>query len=723
MKLSKTCLILLTLVNFGFAQENTGDPIQDNLVVNAGKEETTQFGVKINNTDSLTAGHRGPTLLEDFMNREKIMHFDHERIPERVVHARGFGVHGYFEPYADWSNITAAKFLREPGKKTPVFVRFSTVLGSRGSPDTVRDVRGFATRFYTEEGNFDLVGNIIAPFFIQDAIKFPDLIHATKPEPDREVPQASTAHCTAYDFFSQHTESIHTVMWVLSGRGIIRSFRQVEGFGVHTFRLIREDKKTVFVKFIWKPLQGLSNLVWDEAQKIQGKDIDFHRNEFYDAIEKGDYPEYELCVQIVPEEDEDKFDFDLLDSTKIIPESLVPVTRLGKMTLNRNVNDFFSETEQVTYHMGHVVRGITFTDDPLLHGRLFSYLDTQINRMNSVNYFHLPINKPRVPVHNNQRDGYMQTNVHTGKVAYYPNTLQDNTPEVVSDKKGGYLEYPEHVNGTKQRGKAGKFADHFSHAQLFYNSLTTAEQQQVVNAARFELGKCPLKSVRTNMVNVFNRVDHNFARRVAYALDVPIPEYSQNKNKTSIGLSIENYPLPKNIKAKKVAIITAPGIDVDEAKSMYDFLKKEGAYPDYIGIKLGDQDGLDIEQTFLTTTSVLYDAVYVPSGSKAAFKLLAEPLSTFPYAEPIAFLLDAFRHGKPIAASGRGVSLLKSAQVPSMALSSNVESQKKYGIFISNDLKNLKNLFKLGIRKQRFWIRLPSDPDAAESPTPPTNKI
>ncbi|KAK9685337.1 hypothetical protein K7432_015528, partial [Basidiobolus ranarum] len=408
---------------------------------NANTHETTNFGLKINNTNSLKAGLRGPTLLEDFQLREKIMHFDHERIPERVVHARGVGAHGYFQSYGDYSNITAAKFLRNPDVKTPVFVRFSTVLGSRGSADTVRDVRGFATRFYTEEGLFDIVGNDIPVFFIQDAIKFPDLIHAAKPEPDTEMPQAGTAHDTTYDFFSEFPESLHTVLWAFSGRGIPRSLRMVEGFGVHTFRLVNPDGKSVFVKWHWKPVQGLATLVWDEAQKIGGKDPDFHRRDLYNAINNGDYPEWELGVQIIPEEDEFKYDFDLLDATKIVPESLVPVTKIGKMTLNRNVDNYFAETEQVSFHLGHIVPGIDFTNDPLLQGRLFSYLDTQLNRHGSANYHQIPINRPINAVHNNQRDGFMQTTINKGKVAYYPNNMQGNSPRMASPKDGGFHAY------------------------------------------------------------------------------------------------------------------------------------------------------------------------------------------------------------------------------------------------------------------------------------------
>ncbi|KAI9275109.1 catalase-like domain-containing protein [Helicostylum pulchrum] len=628
-------LIILLSTLLSLCVSDPIDPVKEAIVVDAGTQETTQFGTKINNTDSLQAGERGPTL-QDFFLREKVMHFG--KIPERVVHARGVGAHGYFQTYKNWSSLTAAKFLQDPNTKTPVFVRFSTVLGSKGSPDTVRGVRGFATRFYTQEGLWDLVGNVIAPFFIQDAIKFPDLIHAAKPEPDREVPQGGTVHCTAYDFFSQHTESAHTVMWALSGRGLVKSFRQVEGFGVHTFRLITEEGNVVFVKFIWKPLQGLSNLVWDEAQKIAGKDIDFHRNDLYNAIENGDFPEYELGVQIVPEQDEDSFDFDLLDATKIIPESIIPVQILGKMTLNH---------------------------DPLLQGRLFSYTDTQVNRMNNANYMQIPINVPHNPVHNNQRDGYSQHRVFKGKVSYFPNKLQDNTPAVVSEKDG--------VQGREQRGKHGKFFDHFSQAQLFYNTTS--------------LGAEPPKDLYPNA------------------------------NKTTVNLSIENYPRPKNVKTKKVAILTAPGIDVKEATAMFNLLGGKGAYVDFVGLKMGDQDGLNITQTYITTASVLYEAVYVPSGTQEAFDKLASDTSAFPYDEPASFIFDTYRHGKPIAASGLGAALLKAARLPSYLFENNFQDQKKHGVIIHEKPLKLGQAFEEAILKQRFWIRLPIDPNASMSPT------
>ncbi|KAI8096278.1 catalase-like domain-containing protein [Halteromyces radiatus] len=667
------------------------------VIDETGSEETTNFGQKINNTQSLKAGKRGPTLMEDIAFREKMLHFDHERIPERVVHARGVGAHGYFETYKDWSDLTAASFLRTPNQKTPVFVRFSTVLGFRGSPDTVRDVRGFATRFYTDEGNFDLVGNIIAPFFVHDAIKFPDIIHAGKPQPDREIPQAGTAHDTAYDFFSQFPETLHTVLWALSGRGIPTNFRQVEGFGVHTYRLINEQGKAVFVKFIWKPLQGLCNLVWDEAQKIAGKDIDFHRNDLYNAIDRGDYPQWEFGVQIIEEKDEHAFDFDLLDPTKIVPESLVPFTPLGKMTLNRNVTNFFAETEQITFCVGHIVRGIGFTDDSLLQGRLMSYFDTQINRMGSANYMQLPINQPLNQVHNNQRDGSMQFHIHKGEVSYYPNTLQGNAPALPVKP---YIEYPEQVNGQKVRDQVPSVEDAYSHPQLFWNSLTDHEKQQLVDGARFEIGKCQYE-VRDRMVNILNHVDNSLARRVAVAIGITPPDkVVDNLGKTSKGLSIEQYKKPDNIRTRTVAILTAPGTNTNEAKATYDFLKSEGAYVEYVGVHLGDQDGLNITQTYLTTASVLWDAVYVPGGEKGIDYLSNANTSFFPAEEPLMFVVDSFRHGKPIAATNEGVKLLEKAgldtKAPGMVLGRNVDNH------YFEDLK-------AAIQQQRFWDRLPMD--------------
>ncbi|ORX90139.1 catalase-domain-containing protein [Basidiobolus meristosporus CBS 931.73] len=689
--------------------------LREYTIGNANTHETTNFGLLINNTNSLKAGLRGPTLLEDFQLREKIMHFDHERIPERVVHARGVGAHGYFQPYGDYSNITAAKFLRNPDTKTPVFVRFSTVLGSRGSADTVRDVRGFATRFYTEEGLFDLVGNDIPVFFIQDAIKFPDLIHAAKPEPDTEMPQAGTAHDTTYDFFSEFPESLHTVLWAFSGRGIPRSLRMMEGFGVHTFRLVNPKGKSVFVKWHWKPLQGLATLVWDEAQKIAGKDADFHRRDLYTAIDNGDYPEWELGVQIIPEEDEFKYDFDILDPTKIVPESLVPVVKIGKMTLNRNVDNYFAETEQVSFHLGHIVPGIDFTNDPLLQGRLFSYLDTQLNRHGSANFYQIPINRPINAVHNNQRDGFMQTTINKGKVAYYPNRMQGNSPQMASPEDGGFQSYNSKVDGPKVRGTAPSFFDYFSQPQLFYNSLTKAEQQQLVDAARFELGKTKSQSIRDRMIELLNNVDHDLAIRVAIAIGVtpPTKVTNPNKNRTSTGLSIEKYP-KSNIRTRTVAILVADGVDASQVQSVYNSLKSKGAYPDIVAPHLGKVQNLNMQvnNTFVTTSSVLFDALYIPGGKKSVETLLGQSVM-FPYAEPLEFIREAYRHGKPIAATGEGVQLIDKSGIPYNNKGSGVNDLN--GVITSTDSNagKINQPFANAILTARFWERMKMDPTKA----------
>ena len=451
---------------------------------------TTNQGLRINDDqNSLKAGERGPSLLEDFHLREKITHFDHERIPERVVHARGAGAHGVFQVYESLAPLTKARFLQDPAAETPVFVRFSTVVGSRGSADLARDVRGFAVKFYTDEGVFDLVGNNIPVFFIQDGVKFPDLVHAIKPEPHHEMPQASSAHDTFWDFISLMPESMHMVLWVMSDRAIPRSYRMMEGFGVHTFRLINEKGQSRFVKFHWKPLLGVHSVVWDEAQKISGIDPDFHRRDLWESIERGEFPQWELGVQIVEEQDEHLFDFDLLDATKLIPEELVPVRRIGKLTLNRNPDNFFAETEQVAFHPGHIVSGIDFSNDPLLQGRLFSYTDTQLIRLGGPNFHEIPINRPIAPVHNNQRDGHMRQTINQGRVSYQPNSLAGGCPMQATSDMGGFRSYAENLQGQKVRARSEKFFDHFTQAALFWNSQAHHEKSHIVQALRFELGK------------------------------------------------------------------------------------------------------------------------------------------------------------------------------------------------------------------------------------------
>src|SRR5665213_2269914 len=489
----------------------------DRVRVNsAGQVLTTDQGVAVSdNQSSLKAGLRGPTLLEDFILREKITHFDHERIPERVVHARGSGAHGYFECYKPLTQRTKAAPFAESGKQTPVFVRFSTVAGERGSTDTARDVRGFAVKFYTDEGVWDLVGNNMPVFFIQDAMKFPDLVHAVKPEPNNEIPQAASAHDTFWDFISLMPESMHMIMWVMSDRAIPRSFRMMEGFGIHTFRLINDKGKSVFVKFHWKPLLGVHSVAWDEATIISGKDSDFHRRDLHDAIEAGDFPEWEFGIQVVDEKDEHKFPFDLLDPTKIIPEELVPVQRIGKMVLNRNPDNFFAETEQVAFHPGHLVPGIDFTNDPLLQGRLFSYTDTQLSRLGSPNFHEIPINRSIHPIHNNQRDGHMRQQINKGKVAYNPNSLGGGCPFQAKMADGGFTSYVERIDAKKVRARSKSFFDHFSQARLFYMSQSKPEQNHIVDAFSFELGHCDTEAIRVRVVGLLTQIDGDLAARVA----------------------------------------------------------------------------------------------------------------------------------------------------------------------------------------------------------------
>ncbi len=638
---------------------------------------TTNQGLRISHTDdSLKAGERGPTLLEDFHFREKITHFDHERIPERVVHARGSGAHGFFQVYKPLTELTKASFLQDPARQTPVFVRFSTVAGSRGSADTVRDVRGFATKFYTDEGVFDLVGNNIPIFFIQDAIKFPDLIHAVKPEPDNEIPQAATAHDTAYDFFSLLPESTHMVMWALSDRALPRSFRMMEGFGIHTFRLVNNQGVSHFVKFHWKPVLGMHSMVWDEAQKLAGKDPDWMRRDLWDAIEMGDYPEYELGLQILEEKDEFKFPFDILDPTKIWPEELVPVQRVGKMTLNRNPDNFFDETEQAAFHPGHIVPGIDFTNDPLLQGRLFSYLDTQLIRLGGPNFAQIPINRSVAPVHNNQRDGYMQQAVHQGKSSYYPNSLGGGCPMLAPESVGGYVSFPAHVEGPKTRARSESFNDYFSQATLFWNSLAPIEQDHLIAAARFELGKVLSKEVRTRMLGLLHHVDPKLAQRVSEGIGVPVPEDNPRPGvlpptgrptvERSEALSIVNSP-KTSIRSRRIAVLAAPGVDGAAVTAVKTGLEQQGGHVEIIApvlgsIKAKDGSALEADKSLPTVASIMYDAVLVPGGRASVDALLQE-------GDALYFVAEAYKHSKPIGAMVEGINLLRQAGLPTEVLS------------------------------------------------------
>ena len=636
---------------------------------------TTNNGTRINdNQNSLKAGERGPSLLEDFILREKITHFDHERIPERVVHARGAAAHGIFQVYESLEKYTCAGFLTDPKRETPVFVRFSTVAGSRGSSDLARDVRGFAVKFYTDEGIFDLVGNNIPVFFIQDAIKFPDLIHAVKPEPHNEIPQAASAHNTFWDFVSCMPESTHMIMWAMSDRALPRSYRMMEGFGIHTFRLINAKGESHFVKFHWKPLLGVHSVAWDEAQLISGRDPDFHRRDLWMAIENGDYAEWELGLQIVPEADEHKFDFDLLDPTKIIPEELVPVQRVGKLTLNRNPDNYFAETEQVAFHPGHLVQGIDFSNDPLLQGRLFSYLDTQLTRLGGPNFMEIPINRPTAPVHNNQRDGSMRQTINTGRTAHEPNRIGGGCPFQAMWSKGGFVSYTQPMEGHKVRARSASFTDHFSQAALFFNSLSLPEKNHLIDALRFELGKVEIEDVRLRMLGLLSQVNGELAAAVAEALSLEVPKEAPrplnlsvpadadseayqpkpapSKPGKSAALSQQNQPCSP--KTRHIAVMVADGFDSADVAALTKAAQAEGATADLVATRVGkikDASGKLSEAPFsvYTVDSVLFDAVYVADGSES-LKL---------HINAVRFLQNAYVHCKAIGVSGSGRELLK----------------------------------------------------------------
>ncbi|CAN5772786.1 catalase HPII [soil metagenome] len=634
---------------------------------------TTNQGVPVaDNQNSLKAGLRGPTLLEDFILREKITHFDHERIPERIVHARGSAAHGFFECYEPLIQHTRASLFAEAGKQTPVFVRFSTVLGERGSTDTARDVRGFAVKFYTDEGNWDLVGNNIPIFFIQDAMKFPDLVHAAKPEPHFAMPQAGTAHDTFWDFASLMPEITAMLMWAMSDRAIPRSYRTMQGFGVHTFRFVNAAGKSTFVKFHWTPLAGTHSLVWDEAVKISGADPDFHRRDLWEAIEAGAYPEYELGVQLFSEEQSEAFSFDVLDATKIVPEELVPIKPIGKLVLNRNPDNFFAETEQVAFCTAHIVPGVDFTNDPLLAGRIHSYVDTQISRLGGPNFHEIPINAPVAQVHNNQRDGMHRQAINRGRVSYEPNSLGGGCPFQAG--RAGFVSFPEPTEPEpdKVRGKPEKFADHYTQATLFWNSQTDVEKSHIINAFRFELSRVQVPAVRLRMVSGLMNVAPELAEAVAKGLGLrgmpdPMPKVLK-KDVTpevtrSSALSLFARPGDGSIRARRVAILVADGIDGTALQAAAGRLVAEGAVPRFVGSRLGFADSItgdpiEVDVTMEATPSVLYDAVVLPDG-KAAVEALSMDGRT------AEFVKDQYRHCKPILALGAATGILQKAGIPS----------------------------------------------------------
>jgi catalase len=633
----------------------------------SGKEPvlTTNQGAPISdNQNSLRAGVRGPTLLEDFIFREKITHFDHERIPERIVHARGSAAHGYFQPYRSMSHLTRAAFLQDARKKTPVFVRFSTVAGGAGSGDTPRDVRGFAVKFYTDDGNFDLVGNNIPVFFIQDAIKFPDLIHAVKMEPDRGYPQAASAHDTFWDFVSLMPESLHMVTWAMSDRTLPRSFRMMEGFGVHTFRFVNANGKSTFVKFHWRPTIGSSSLVWNESVKLYGADPDSQRRDLFDAIAAGDYPEYEFAIQAFDEKKAAAFPFDILDPTKLIPEEMVPLEPIGKLVLDRNVDNFFAETEQVAFHPGHVVPGIDFTNDPLLQGRLFSYTDTQLLRLGGANFHEIPINRPKCPMHNFQRDGVRRMDVNKGQVAYEPNSLGTDAPREDPDR--GFHSVPALDAGPKVRQRSDTFADHYSQARLFYRSMSEPEQLHIVKAYVFELSKVATRAIRKRVLGHLANVDGDLCNRVEKGLgmegeaDTIAPARPAIDMKPSPSLSLIKKA-PKTLKGRKVGVLVADGTDATLVTALRTAVEKAGARLEVVAPTIGGAMGqggrrIGADYQLAGGPSIFFDAVVVALSAEAGAMLAGDPAA-------LDWARDAFAHLKVIGVTDGAAPLLERASV------------------------------------------------------------
>jgi catalase len=617
---------------------------------NPATQLTTNQGVPIgDNQNSLKAGARGPVLLQDFVLREKIMHFDHERIPERVVHARGSAAHGFFECLESCADVTSADFLQRPGEKIPVFTRFSTVAGNKGSADLARDVRGFAVKFYTGQGNFDLVGNNIPVFFIQDAIKFPDLIHAAKQDPDREFPQAQTAHDTFWDYISLTPESMHMIMWIMSDRTIPRSLRMMEGFGVHTFRLVSAAGDSTFVKFHWRPKLGLQSVVWDEALKINGADPDFHRRDLWEAIEAGDFPEWEFCLQTFSQAEADGFDFDVLDATKLVPEELAPLRVVGRMVLDRNPTNFFAETEQVAYCTANVVPGIDFTNDPLLQGRLFSYLDTQLKRLGGPNFHQIPINQPKCPFHNLQRDGHMQMSVPVGQVNYEPSSLG---PDVKHESaEAGYRTFPAPESGEQLRIRPESFADHYSQARMFFFSQTVPEQNHIVSALVFELSKCIVPRVRVAVLSRLANIDADLAARVAVGLGLrepftPAATSAPVKDMApSPAFSILAKAKP-TLEGRKIGCLVSDGCDGELVEALRAATQGAGAKFQLIapvvgGVVTEQGDLLEIDHKVEGGPSVLFDAVVLAPSVEGGAKLALQ-------AEAVNFLRDAYGHLKVV---------------------------------------------------------------------------
>ncbi|MBW4331908.1 catalase [Stakelama sp. CBK3Z-3] len=668
---------------------------------------TTSQGVAVSDDQNhLKAGARGPMLMEDFHFREKIFHFDHERIPERVVHARGFGAHGYFELTDDCSDVSMAHIFNHVGEKTPAFVRFSTVAGNKGSPDLARDVRGFAVKLYTQEGNWDIVGNNIPVFFIQDAIKFPDLIHSAKQEPDRGFPQAQTAHDNFWDFASLSPESMNMIMWIMSDRTIPRSFRFMEGFGVHTFKLVNAEGKPTFVKFHWKPKQGLQSVVWNEAVKTNGADPDFHRRDLWDAIQAGDYPEWELGLQLFDEDFAEKFDFDVLDATKIIPEELIPIRKVGRLVLDRVVDNFFAETEQVAFCTQNIVPGVDFTDDPLLQGRNFSYLDTQIKRLGSPNFTHIPVNAPKCPFRHFQQDGHMAMHNPKGRANYEPNSWGTEEGGPRENPQKGFKSVPQELEGPKLRVRSERFADHYSQARQFYISQTEVEQAHIGQALVFELSKVETPVIRTRMVSHLRNIDESLANMVADGLGIELPDPA-TPAKAPITDLPPSEPLsivkngPKSFKGRKLGILVTDGAEASHFEALKKAVEAEGGMIELIapkvgGVTLSNGKAMPAKQKIDGGPSVLYDAVALLISEEGAQKLKND-------APTRDFIADAFAHLKFIAYCEPAMAVMEKAGI--------TESLDDGCVKLSGD-KDAKS-FVDKLSQLRMWAREPKvDVDA-----------
>ena len=642
---------------------------------------------------SLKAGRRGPTLLEDFHLREKIMHFDHERIPERIVHARGVGAHGIFKCTKDMSKYTKACLFTKKGKETPLFSRISTVAGSRGSTDTPRDVRGFAIKFYTEEGVYDIAGNNMPIFIIQDAIKFPDFVHAVKPEPDTEVPQAQSAHDTFWDFVTRNQESAHMVMWQMSDRAIPLNLRMIDGFGVHTFRWVNNEGKATFVRYQWNPQLGVHSRVWDETQKVSGNDPDSQRKDLYEAIDEGNYPVWDFCVQLLPEEKEHDFSFDILDPTKVWPEEDIPKIKIGEMIFNRNVDNYFAETEQVAFNPGNVIPGIDFSNDPLLQGRLFSYTDTQLLRLGGPNFAQIPINRPISEVHNNQRDGWHQHMINKGPVSYMKSSIDDQSPFYESPENGGYEHYQEKIDAEVIKARDDSFRDHFSQAIAFYKSISEVEQEHIINAFSFELSKVKREEIRQNVVDMFANVDKKMAEEIAKNVGCEKPDAERGfdpsglkAKKEALKVRMSEFSQENTIfKADtlKVGIYSDSDDDFD-FKSLVEKIEENKAKSEIIQADLKNtKDGQKVSHRYATIHPVLEDALIVVVPEKPS-KEFSKNVNEF--------VNETFNHYKPLWIIGDASGILDK------------EQEKADGVMVSKDSSDIDKFIE-NLSKQRFWNR------------------